>query len=505
MARPTDWSPLAGSDPVPGDPQRISEEAAHLASTAQEIEGQVAQLRAIASGHSVEKGLHVDKLRSASGDLADNLDKVVGRYQKTSSALSAWVPELDYAQSQSLKALTQAQDAAARQRANQPIPRPSTYQPTPQDAQDDQARATALNTADSDLAAARQMLDNAISYRDQKGSETRNKIENAINDGVTDQWWDKFKAFIGKYAWLLRDIATVLEIVATILAIIALFVSGLAFLIIFALAVGLTALALLTRTLLAATGNGSWLDVIIDVIALATLGIGGGVFGKAGALFRFGLSGRAGSILDEAITVGDRLAPEMRAASLPGRLASWAGKVADAINGKWFLPNLLARPFTGLSEAAGRLAADLYPTATEVVEKMPETAQWWQKLLNGGQDVAVYTNKMLAIIEHFPRSEEIARLAGVYGINLWALRATIGTGQLAALAADFGGRWPIDLPNGQVIHIFPENPLSGPWEQWSNDLTHGLSDQQISALLAALNLPLPLVSGFVTAGGGLGG
>ena len=31
MARPTDWSPLAGSDPVPGDPQRISEQAAHLA------------------------------------------------------------------------------------------------------------------------------------------------------------------------------------------------------------------------------------------------------------------------------------------------------------------------------------------------------------------------------------------------------------------------------------------------------------------------------------------
>src|SRR5215472_11628503 len=113
MARPMDWSPLASSDPVPGDPPKIIEEAAQLASTAQEIQGQVARLRAIASGQSVERGLHVDKLKSASSDVADNLDKVVGRYQKTSAALSAWVPELDYAQSQSLKARAQAQDAAA--------------------------------------------------------------------------------------------------------------------------------------------------------------------------------------------------------------------------------------------------------------------------------------------------------------------------------------------------------------------------------------------------------
>src|SRR5215470_18908575 len=202
MARPTYWSPLAGADPVPGDPQRISEQAAHLASTAQEIAGQVARLRAIAAGQSAEQGLHAEKLRSASSDVAGGLEKVVGRYQKTSAALSGWVPELEYAQSQSLKALAQAQDAAARQRANQPIPRPSNYQPTQQDTQQDQQRQTALNTADSDLAAARQMLDNAISYRDQKGSETRNKIENAINDGVHDGWWDSFKAFIGKYAWL---------------------------------------------------------------------------------------------------------------------------------------------------------------------------------------------------------------------------------------------------------------------------------------------------------------
>src|SRR5215813_7553674 len=273
MARPTDWSPLASSDPVPGDPPKILEEAAHLASTAQEIEGQVARLRAIASGESVEKGLHVDKLKSASSDVADNLDKVVGRYQKTSAALNAWAPELDYAQNQSNKALTLAQDAAARQRASQPIPRPSNYQPTPQDQQQDQARATALNQANSDLAAARAMLNNATSYRDQQGSDTRNKIENAINDRVHDSWWDKFKGFIGQYASWIANICTVLEILALVLAVICLFIPGLD--IVDALLLAgffLTLAATVGRGVLAATGNGSWLDFALDVLALATFG-----------------------------------------------------------------------------------------------------------------------------------------------------------------------------------------------------------------------------------------
>ncbi len=220
---------LAGSDPVPGDPQRIGEEAAHLASVAQEIQGQVARLRAIATGHTVEKGLHVDKLKSASADVADSLDKVVGRYQKTSAALSGWVPELEYAQGQSLKALAQAQDAAGRQRANQPPTYPSVYKETPQDKQNDQSRANALNQANADLAAARQMLDNATSYRDQKGSDTRNKIENAINDGVADQWydcfasaWDSFSNWVTQHADLIKKIADIAGLIASICGILSL-------------------------------------------------------------------------------------------------------------------------------------------------------------------------------------------------------------------------------------------------------------------------------------------
>src|SRR5215472_14051639 len=377
MARPTYWSPLAGADPVPGDPQRISEEAAHLASTAQEIQGQVARLRAIASGHSVEKGLHVDKLKSASSDVADNLDKVVGRYQKTSAALSAWVPELDYAQSQSLKARAQAQDAAARQRANQPIVRPSNYQPTPQDTQQDQARASALNTANSDLAAARAMLDAATSYRDQKGSDTRNKIENAINDGVHDSWWDKFKGFIGQYSSWIANICTVLEVLALILAIVCLFIPGLN--IVDALLLAgffLTLAATVGRGVLAATGNGSWLDFGLDVLALLTFG--------------------ASKILSSALKVGAEGAVETGQGLLQAdRTASTAQMIE-----KYF------GPFAGRLIGMGRAAEVIAP---EVAQAVPGLA------LQGGEDLGRFA-KILAAVKAGGGLEDWANFSKVTSV-----------------------------------------------------------------------------------------
>jgi len=98
MGRPAgyQWRPLGlDSDPVPGDPARISDEAGHLASVAAEITSQVAALRQISSD-GTEVGQHADKIRSSASDLADQLDKLVGRYQKVSSILNSWVPDLEH-------------------------------------------------------------------------------------------------------------------------------------------------------------------------------------------------------------------------------------------------------------------------------------------------------------------------------------------------------------------------------------------------------------------------
>jgi hypothetical protein len=99
MARPAghEWQPLGlDTDPVPGDPSRISDEIAHLSPVASEISGQVDALRKIVSEGTLV-GKYADTLRSKSNEVAGDLEKVVGRYQKVSSALSAWLPDLEHA------------------------------------------------------------------------------------------------------------------------------------------------------------------------------------------------------------------------------------------------------------------------------------------------------------------------------------------------------------------------------------------------------------------------
>lgn len=89
---------------------------------------------------------------------------------------------------------------------------------------------------------------------------------------MTDSWWDGFASFVDEFAGIIKAVCSALEVIATILAVIALFIPGLD--IIVALAIAATALALIGRTLLAATGNGSWTDVALDAVALLTFGAG---------------------------------------------------------------------------------------------------------------------------------------------------------------------------------------------------------------------------------------
>jgi hypothetical protein len=123
-------------------------EVHHLSTVAQEIRGQAARLRAIANDQSDLKGQYVGTLKSAASDVAGSLDKVVGRYEKVSSALTKWVPELEHAQVESLKALIEAQEAHAWQlRLGQPTARDPSMSATDQQ-QADHARQNSLHYAD---------------------------------------------------------------------------------------------------------------------------------------------------------------------------------------------------------------------------------------------------------------------------------------------------------------------------------------------------------------------
>lgn len=471
MGRPTDWAPLAGSDPVPGDPAHVAAEASHLASVAQEIQQQVTRLRAISNDHTYLKGAYVGKLKSASSDVASTLEKVVGRYQKVSGALRSWVPALEYAQSESLKALAEAQDAYARQQQNKPPSSPSSPQsnsqpPTPAQQQADQARKRAYDQASSDLAAARQRLDNAVGYRDSNAKARASDIKHAIDDGVADSWWDRFKDFISKYAWLLKDIATVLEVAATVLAIVALFIPGLDIIVILAIAV--TAAALLIRTTLAATGNGSWLDVALDAFALLTFGTGKLVTSAM----------RATATETKAIAQG--LIDTERSASLLGKAGSLAtqfGDFADSIATKLpgTLLDRLAPMVSKFGDFAGNVGTTLLERASPSLATISGESTVLERVLTGGEEESVFLQRTMNMISgRFGDVPDIAANAAKFNLQLNIARGIFGTAEGVDLGSKIAGGADIYGPNPQSAVSLEHNtttesglhlPAAGQWYQ----------------------------------------
>jgi hypothetical protein len=417
MGRPQDWSPLADADPAPGNPGNISLEASHLSSVAREITAQVGRLRAIGSDGTLT-GQYADVLRSGARDLAGQLDKVTGRYEKTATALTSWVPELEGYQRQSLVLLGDAQDAQRRQRANQP---PTTGQET---AAETKARQGKLDQASSDLQTIKNQLGTMLGNLDDDAKRCADTILNAIQDGVADSWWDGFKAWVDRNARWLSDLATILEVIGTIVAVIALICTGVGLLLLIGAAV--TALALLVRTALAATGNGSWLDVGLDAFALLTFGTGR-IFGSA---------------LKASVEGGEDIARGMitaeRGSMLSGKIGSTLLKGASFLKdgvatklgdlGLNTLGNLTERLGSTVADMGTRLLERAYPSLAQVVKDSTVA----ERFLNGGEEEGVTLACRLTVLRGV-----VGDLAHVDGAGDLAAKIAQGTRQLNIVRGSF--------------------------------------------------------------------
>jgi hypothetical protein len=293
MGRPPgyEWQPLGlDSDPVPGEPTAVSQEAAHLASVARTIADQVTALNKIASGgtNEVLKGKYADKIRSAAGDLSGQLGKVVGRYQKASSALNDYVPDLESAQSMSLTALHQASGPSSQLSSlgGQQLPAGASLTAAQQQQVTDHKNA--VTKAQGALKDAHTLLGKATHLRDQSASTCASKIHTASDDSMKDHWslWGAIKSAVHAAAGWIKTVCTILEVIGVVLAIVAFiiaqFIPGLDVLVdALVMAAFFTTLAATGgRLVLAATGNGSWWDFAVDAFACLTFG-GGRLLGTA--------------------------------------------------------------------------------------------------------------------------------------------------------------------------------------------------------------------------------
>ncbi|MGX1302558.1 ElaB/YqjD/DUF883 family membrane-anchored ribosome-binding protein [Streptomyces albogriseolus] len=225
--RPRNWQPLCYVDPVPGDPDRVASLGKKLKRTAEELERQVRNLKAISEVESWDsdagrefrkraEGCHgkLDAARkryaTAAAALGDKVVDVGGGYQdKVHASSKGYASDLNRAQQIADAALKEAQSAEDEKRAAG----------TKLVDTDDDARRKSLEDlqkdADETIKKAQEKIEEAKRIRDAAAKRTCDAIDEVISDdALRDGFWDS----------LLDDIATVTGLIATVCGVLSLLV-----------------------------------------------------------------------------------------------------------------------------------------------------------------------------------------------------------------------------------------------------------------------------------------
>lgn len=308
--RPLNWSPLAPSDPVPGDPGTLERGAEHYASVKSSMVSSVDALSDIeAMTDLVSDG--VEALRDRAKEVRTDLDKTIERYGQASVALSTYASALRTAQNGADALLEEARAADQRHstlvgdrnywlrlhrnaEAQGDVENAALYQRRADNLLDDiEAAQRHVNRArDEELPA-------ILAARDNAAEDAIGALQGAIDSGPKDGWWENWGADV------FAIISQVASIVAAITGVLALVLCWVPILgqVLAAIATVATAVALIADLVLALTGEKGWGDVVMGVVALATLGIGR----IATNAFRIASLARAGEGLASVATATQRV------------------------------------------------------------------------------------------------------------------------------------------------------------------------------------------------------
>ncbi|MEU9344412.1 putative T7SS-secreted protein [Streptomyces sp. NPDC048278] len=303
MTRPRadEWAVIGEpADPVPGDPDEVAALGRELRKTAESIKKQAAEIKALSSVEAW-KSKAADEFRQQAEEAGGKLRKAFQRYDAAADALgervldgsssTEYASELHRAQIMADKALRDARTADDEHRASG-----GALDKLPKDTPDDDPGRKKLEkrqeAAGSALERAKRDLEAAKDVRDAAAKRARDAIRHAIDhDGLKDSGWDKFKGWVHDHAGTLNWWLDVLGWVATICGTLALFVGWIPIVgqalagLLGSIALAATLLSLIGHLMLALAGEGSWFDVALDVVGLATMGIGrGAIAGAKGAM-----------------------------------------------------------------------------------------------------------------------------------------------------------------------------------------------------------------------------
>ncbi|MCF3136061.1 hypothetical protein [Streptomyces olivochromogenes] len=284
------WSVLGeSSDPVPGDPEEVAALGRELRRTAEAIEKEAREIKALASVENW-KGKTATEFRGSAEGAGDKLRRAFKRYDQAADALGTQVrdgvcsneyaSELHRAQQLADKALHDAEaahdDLTTAQRSLDGQPHD-----TPKDDPDNKKFTRQKEHADSALSAAKDTLEAAKGIRDRAAGLAADAIHDVIEgDGLKDGWTDKFKNWVHENAGWLTQISKWAGRIALWAGVAALALGWIPVIgqaiaaVANAVALLASVVALATDLVLALGGEGSWKSVILDAVGVATFGVG---------------------------------------------------------------------------------------------------------------------------------------------------------------------------------------------------------------------------------------
>lgn len=333
MSRPVDWSPLADSDPTPGDPEAVARGARHYATVAFAIRDASAKLRTIADNQAGMDSDAVNAFRDSTQRVADDIDKAYDRYAETSQALSRYYPQLDDAQYESLQALWQARQAQdmMQQASNAMAAAQARIEAAPPGTDTPEATGAYLRAYENRMQAhdalnqAQRRLERAVEAWDRAAQQAAAGINEIVegadlNDGWYQNWGKKFLAQVAKWAGRIGAVAGVLSLFLGWVPIL-----GQA---LFAITAVASAVSLVATSIRKAHGDASWLAVSIAAVGVFTAGIG-----KAASALRAARVAQTATTVSRAsksaapIGRGTRaMTGFVRSADELGNYAGWGGK-----------------------------------------------------------------------------------------------------------------------------------------------------------------------------------
>lgn len=265
---------------IPGDVAGIRRISRRFEQTATSIEEAVKELKqSVLTARNFDSDA-VEAVEGSVDAVSGRLDSLKGRYATAGVELDKFATELESAQSQTRGLLTQQeqwqghlshlQTRQSTQRMNAPtIGAPDYFSELATHREEMGRLNTAMSGAQEELRRLQSRYSNIVQDLRRAASQAAGNLRQEIrSDGLNDSAWQRFSNWVSEHADILTAIHKIMGMVTAALGVLSIF-----FPVLLPFAIGSALLTAGLGLVLASTGQISWVDFALDVVAVLTFGV----------------------------------------------------------------------------------------------------------------------------------------------------------------------------------------------------------------------------------------